>query len=235
MNIKKILKIIKQTGVSLLICQSNFACSQVYEQKTLNTSSTITYDSIISQLFIIDQDDQDGRNHIDDIRTQYGFDSHEYKQLWASINLKDSINLIKVEAIIQKYGWLGQNKIGSQGNTTIFMVIQHSNLKTQEKYLPLLREAVKNGNAKANHLALMEDRVALRQGRKQIYGSQVSINYKTNEVYVLPIEDPDNVDKRRASVGLSSIAEYVGEMGIKWDLEQYKKDLPLIEAILKGN
>ncbi len=202
---------------------------------SISKNAEVAYNSIISQLFIIDKDDQDGRNNIDDIRTKYGFDSREYKQLWASTRLKDSINLIKVEAILQKYGWLGQDKIGSQGNKTIFMVIQHSNLKTQEKYLPLMREAVKNGNAKANHLALLEDRVALRQGRKQIYGSQISINYKTNEAYVLPLEDPDNVDKRRASVGLSSISEYVGEMGIKWDLEQYKKDLPLIEAILKGN
>ncbi len=48
--------------------------------------------------------------------------------------------------------------------------------------------------------------------------------------YVQPLEDPDNVDKRRAQVGLQPLAEYVSQWQIKWDVEQYKKDLPKVEA-----
>ena len=46
--------------------------------------------------------------------------------------------------------------------------------------------------------------------------------------------DPDNVDKRRAEVGLPPIAEYIKNWDMKWDLEQYKKDLLSIEAKEKG-
>jgi hypothetical protein len=53
--------------------------------------------------------------------------------------------------------------------------------------------------------------------------------------YVLPLEDPENVDKRRAEVGLQPIADYVIEWQIKWDVEQYKKDLAKIEAKEKAN
>ena len=160
----------------------------------------------IQELFIIDQDDQAGRNQSDEVGNKYGWASKEYRNLWTSIRLKDSINLIKVEVIIQTSGWLGADEIGSQSNTTLFMALQHSNLKTQEKYLPLMRKAVTNGKAQPKHLALLEDRVALRQGKKQIYGSQVSMNNQTNEAFVMPLEDPDNVDTRRGLVGLPPLA-----------------------------
>jgi hypothetical protein len=49
--------------------------------------------------------------------------------------------------------------------------------------------------------------------------------------YVLPLEDPDNVDKRREEAGLLPIAEYLQSFGLIWDAAHYKKDLPDIEAI----
>lgn len=140
----------------------------------------------------------------------------------------DSINLIQVEAIIEKYGWLGYNEIGSQANSTLFMVIQHSNLKTWQKFLPIMKAAVANGKAKAKELALLEDRLNLYEGQKQNYGSQIFWSFTKNKYFVLPLNDPDNVDKRRAEVGLSPLAEYVSNWDIKWNVEEYKKELPEI-------
>lgn len=193
-------------------------------------SQDTTYNEVIKQLIRIDEFDQQFRNQIKVVQAKNGGDSKELKLLFRNMKVTDSLNLIAVEAIIEKYGWLGYNTIGSQANTTLFMVIQHSNFKTQEKYLPIVREAVTNGQAKAHSLALLEDRVALLQGKKQIYGSQVSWNMKTNESFVAPLYDPDNVDKRRAEVGLPPLKDYLAEMEIIWDIEEYKKDLPLIEA-----
>ena len=92
-----------------------------------------------------------------------------------------------------------------------------------------MREAVKKGTAAAGNLALLEDRVALGQGKKQIYGSQIGRDQDTKLYYVQPLSDPDNVDKRRAEVGLPPLADYVANWQIKWNVEQYKKDLPAIE------
>ncbi|WP_310586204.1 DUF6624 domain-containing protein [Emticicia oligotrophica] len=146
---------------------------------------------------------------------------------------RDSINLIKIVNILDTKGWVGADKVGGQANQTLFLVIQHADLATQQKYLPMMRDAVKKGNANANSLALLEDRVALGEGRKQIYGSQIGRNEKTQAFYVLPLEDPDNVDKRRAEVGLPPMAEYVKNWDITWDVEAYKKQLPEIEALEK--
>ncbi len=170
--------------------------------------------------------DQEPRHRIEKVRTTYGNVSDEMKNLWKEIRFNDSMNLIKVSEILDKYGWLGPDVVGDKGNSVLFLVIQHSDLPVQEKYLPMMREAVKNGHAKSSSLALLEDRVALRQGRLQIYGSQISTDPNTGESYVQPLQDPDHVDERRESVGLGPLSNYVKNWGLKWDVEEYKKNLP---------
>jgi hypothetical protein len=197
---------------------------------SITFGQSVLNERLIKQLDSIRHDDQAYREQLESIQSRYGGDSKEMKDLCRIMAEKDSLNRNKVEIILNKYGWLGKDVIGEDGNTTLFLVIQHSDIATQEKYLPMMREAVKNGNAKASSLALLEDRIALRQGRRQIYGSQVAWNMINNEYYVLPLDDPDNVDKRRAKVGLQPLSDYLGNFNLKWDVEQYKKDLPTIEA-----
>lgn len=189
---------------------------------------------LVAMLDSIYMEDQMYRRQINDIEKKYGWESKEMKAHWKIISEKDSINLIKVKAILDTRGWLGADIVGAQGNSTLFLVIQHADQTTQEKYLPMMREAVKNGKAQGRSLALLEDRVALGQGKRQIYGSQIGRDPKTQLYYVSPLDDPDNVDKRRASVGLGPLAEYVSHWQIKWDVKQYKKDLPKLEKKIKG-
>lgn len=179
---------------------------------------------LVQQLDSIYIDDQKYRMQVSELEKKYGWNSKELQDHWNKVNRTDAENLFKVKFILDKYGWLGPEIIGQQGNTTLFLVIQHSNQETQEKYLPMMREAVKKKKAEPRHLALLEDRVALAQGKKQIYGSQLS--GIPGQYYLLPLEDPDNVDKRRAEVGLPPLAEYIILWQIKWDVEEYKKNNP---------
>ena len=96
----------------------------------------------------------------------------------------------------------------------------------------MMREAVKNKQAIAGNLALLEDRVALREGRKQIYGSQL-ITDSTNKTKLQPIEDPDHVDERRAAVGLGPLAEYLKQFNIEMDMEKFKKEWKEMEKVKK--
>lgn len=184
---------------------------------------------LVAILDTIYQEDQGLRRQISEIEEKYGRDSDEMKAHWKTIAEKDSINLIKIQKILDERGWLGPDIIGNQGNTTLFLVIQHSEQAVQEKYLPMMREAVEKGNARPSSLALLEDRVALGQGKKQIYGSQIGRNPETGEFYVSPLQDPDNVDKRRSEVGLGTLQDYLSHWNITWDVEKYKKELPEIE------
>ena len=188
---------------------------------------------LVAMLDTIYQEDQRYRRQIGDIEEKYGRNSDEMKAHWKLIHTKDSINLIKVCKILDERGWLGPEVIGGQGNSTLFLVIQHSDLKTQEKYLPMMREAVKNKKASGGSLALLEDRVALGQGKRQIYGSQIGREKESGEYFVLPLEDPEKVDERRKEVGLGPIADYIKHWDMTWDVEKHKERTAKSEAAKK--
>jgi hypothetical protein len=190
--------------------------------------------TLAATLDTINYDYYECRKHMNSIALKYGWGSDEIKSLRKKIAENDSVNTIKVKAILDKYGWLGTDIVGELGNTTLWLVIQNSDFSTQEKYLPMMRQAYKNGKASGVHLSYLEDRCALRQGKRQIYGSFTGRDMETNLSYVLPLEDPDNVDKRRSELGLPPLSEYLTQYQIVWDVEQYKKDLPSIEAKEKG-
>lgn len=182
-----------------------------------------------AKLLAIYEDDQPIRQQYISAQKEFGYQSKQVDSLGKVMMYKDSINLIKVTEILDKYGWVGPDKVGATANQTLFLIIQHSDLKTQQKYLPMLREAVKSKNANGSALALLEDRVALGEGKRQVYGSQIGRDNETNKNYVLPLDDPDNVDKRRAEVGLGLLAEYLKRWEIIWNVEEYKKQLPELE------
>lgn len=186
-----------------------------------------------AELLTILEEDQKYRMQMNEMQKKFGPDSKEMNDLWKITNQNDSINLLKVKKILDEKGWVGKDKVGAQANSALFLVIQHSDLETQKKYLPMMKEAVTKGNASPGSLALLIDRIEIREGRKQIYGSQIGINQKDKTYYILPLTDPDNVDKRRTEVGLGPISDYVKNWNLVWDVEKYKRELPELEKINK--
>ena len=184
-----------------------------------------------AELLTIYDEDQKYRKQIHETLKKFSDDSKEMQDLWKMTLHNDSINLLKVKKILDEKGWVGKDKVGAQANSVFFLVIQHSDLETQKKYLPMMREAVTKGNASASSLALLIDRIEIREGRKQIYGSQIGTKPNTKTQYVLPLIDPDNVDKRRSEVGLGSISDYVKNWNLIWDVEKYKSELPELEKL----
>ncbi|WP_432712887.1 DUF6624 domain-containing protein [Pedobacter sp.] len=175
------------------------------------------------RLELIFINDQKYRKQLNEAEKKYGWDAKQVKDILLLMNKTDSVNVTKISKVLDEHGWLGPEEVGVNGNHALFLVIQHADLKTQEKYLPLLLDAVNKGNAKPNQLALLTDRIAIRNGKKQVYGSQVSQNHDTQTYEISPLEDPDHVDERRAKVGLGPLSTYLSQWNIKWDAEVYKK------------
>ena len=186
--------------------------------------------TLMAILDTIYQKDQGYRHQRDAMEKAYGRESKELKSAEKQMKEQDSLNLIKVEKILNERGWLGPDIIGYFGNLTLWLVIQHSAPEIVEKYLPMMSEAVLKGDATANHLGYLVDRNRKDQNRKQIYGSQFGNDTLTGEGYVWPLEDPDNVNKRRAEIGLGTMQEYLSELGSTWDLEAHKKRIIEFEA-----
>ena len=194
------------------------------------TANNPTYNKSLAQtLENILESDQKHRQDTPSILAKHGRDSDEFKKHVEETRKTDAENLSKVKKILDTYGWLGPKEVGSKGNTVLFLVIQHaSEITTREKYLPMLRKAVKEKKAHPAHLAMLEDRIAVGRGRLQIYGSQLELDKETNTYFVSPLKDPENVDKIRTAIGLQPMAEYLKTWNLKWDLAEYKKMLPKI-------
>jgi hypothetical protein len=178
---------------------------------------------LVAILDTVYNEDQGDRRVIDTVRKQFGWQSKQMDSLWRKINHQDSINLIRVRKILDTYGWLGEDVLSQQGSTTLFLVIQHADSLTQVIYLPMLRKAVAKGYAQPQALALLEDRVLTKQGKKQIYGSQLRTNERTGKYEFFPIEDEPNVNKRRASIGLGPLEQYAKTFGVDYTSPKTKK------------
>lgn len=162
------------------------------------------------------QSDQAIRKDFMRTASALGWDSKEAKAYLPQMRSIDSVNQIKVERFINTYGWRGQDELGSQGNSTLFIVIQHSDSTVQNRYIPVLREAVMQKKARAEDLALMEDRLSMSKFGYQIYGSQIAQDPTTKKFIIQPINDEKNVNKRRARVGLQPLEEYVKLWGLEY-------------------
>ena len=196
-----------------------------------STSCSQNFESIKQELLVIHKEDQDIRHEWIAALNHPTPSTKTIDSLGKIMETKDSVNIIHVSRILDDYGWLGKDKIGPDANQTLFLVVQHSDLEIQQKYLPMIRKASLVGDASKSHLALLEDRVALREGKMQIYGSQVGQFFGSKEYYILPLKDPETVDVRRAEVGLQPLADYVKQWKIVWDPQAYIKQLPKIKEL----
>lgn len=185
---------------------------------------------LVAQLDEIYFEDQSTRNQIRSKEEKYGRGSKEMDAFWQTILKKDSINLIKVSKILEERGWPDKSIIGKRGTSTLFLVIQHADHETKEKYLPMIQEAVKSANLPKRQYAMFYDRLVLNRGERQVYGTQLAMNDETKEPYILPLSDPENVDKRRKEMGLNTMQENMNRWSLIWDVDEYIKARPVIEA-----
>lgn len=169
------------------------------------------------------EDDQKYRKKSKEILDQYGPLSKEVQDILEKTALLDKKNLERIEVILKEYGWLGEDIVGYKESEAIFLVIQHANLETQIKYFPIMEEAVKNGNARRCDLAMLQDRMLVKQGEKQIYGTQLIYDEELGHYIVEPLADPEKVDDLRCSVGLPKMNQFLEYYGLSWENGEYKK------------
>ncbi len=162
-------------------------------------------------------EDQKYRLMLDSVKVVAGVDSREMDSIWMKVNEIDSANMAWFSEIIGKFGWPDKSIVGSDAATGAFLILQHADYKYQRLYLPLLQQAAAEGEASRAHAAMLEDRVLMREGRPQIYGTQLQSVPETGALRLYPIEDEENVDKRRAEVGLMPIADYLKYFGLEYE------------------
>jgi hypothetical protein len=179
-----------------------------------NLGAASTNDATRRELVKMGEENQKHRQEIMDLMDRLAKSDDEkvakkWKQAVERQNALDSRNRQRLDEIVKQYGWPKKSVFGEEASGVAFSVVQHAELDYQKKYLPLIKEAVAQKEARQADLAILEDRILTREGKKQIYGTQVRLNQNTQLMELYPIEDEENVDARRAGVGLEPLAQYV--------------------------
>lgn len=182
-------------------------------------------DSLTRVLEKMYYNDQNPRIQHETLQKDFGFSSEEVIKQNQIVHFTDSVNIILVSQIIDKYGWLSAKETSDTANRALFLVIQHADLETELKYLDVLKNAVRNGKALPSYYALLLDRTNMYLGKLQEFGSQLTCSFD-GKCYFFPIRDEPDVNNRRKSIGLPTMEEYSEKFNIVYTLPKcdlYKK------------
>ncbi len=123
-------------------------------------------------------------------------------------------NAKRCKEIFNQIGYPTNTLVGTDASQAFWLLVQHADADPafQQQVAIAMKQAVIQGEAPAENLAMLTDRVHINTNRPQIYGSQVLYNMKTARAYPKPIQDPQSVDQRRTEVGLPPLWQYMNEM-----------------------
>ena len=125
-------------------------------------------------------------------------------------------NAENLDRIISKHGWPGVSAVGIEGCRAAWLIAQHSicTPDLQRRFLALLSEAVRKGEAPQQQLAFLTDRIRFNEMKPQVYGTVLDWNERGE--LSCDIEDPRGLEARRQAVGLRPFKD---------DVERHRSEL----------
>jgi hypothetical protein len=138
---------------------------------------------------------------------------HHSDALLKSVQEVDRVNLARIKAIVTSQGFPTEAQVGPEGIEAAMLLIQHSDADPdfQQSVLASLQPRA-GKDISGDAFAMLEDRVSVRQGHPQRYGSQLGFE-DGHLVPERPIDDLKDVDKRREAVGLMPLRSYICMVG----------------------
>lgn len=113
-----------------------------------------------------------------------------------------------LDEIIDQISYPTIDKVGKEANEATWLVIQHSIGQPgfMKKCLRLLEKAVHEHKADPIHLAYLTDRIAVFEGKQQLYGTQFDWD-ENGMLTPNDFDDLSKVNQRRKSIGLNTLEE----------------------------
>jgi len=155
--------------------------------------------ALLEQLLALQQRDTDTRNRLLAEDRLYGDYAEDMQQVHRD-------NAERLARLIAVHGWPGLALVGETGARAAWLIAQHAicTPDLQRAFLAQLETAVANGDAPPRQLACLTDRIRFNEERPQCYG--LVLDWDADGQLNCTVEDPAQLDARRAAVGLPPFA-----------------------------
>lgn len=135
----------------------------------------------------------------------------------------DSSNIRFIDSITQRQDFPGIKALGAQRAHFAWLIIQHSDSATLNRYLPVIKAAAERKDLPFSSYAYSLDKVLMRKGKPQRYGSQIVEGVMKNTGRTMrliwPVEEPERLNERRKAAGLAdTIEEYARSNGFTYQV-----------------
>ncbi|MFB7955695.1 DUF4135 domain-containing protein [Streptomyces sp. NPDC056045] len=113
-----------------------------------------------------------------------------------------------LSGVVADHGWPGRTMVGAAAAGAASRLVQHArdHLDFRRHCLELMRRAAAGGDLPWREVASLTDELCIADGLPQVYGTKFEpVN---GELVPYRIGEPDDVDRRRASMGMEPLAEY---------------------------
>jgi hypothetical protein len=119
-------------------------------------------------------------------------------------------NAKELYRIMEKIGFPTSEKVGEEASKAAWLIIQHSigQADFMKKSAELLEKAVKEKKADPLSLAYLADRIAVLEGRPQLFGTQFDWD-QSGKMNPNQIDDISKVNQRRQTLGLNTLEEQI--------------------------
>ena len=136
------------------------------------------------------------------------------KLLNKNIGLTDSLNYYLCKKIFNQYGYPNYELVGVEASHNFWLLIQHQDNRTsfQDSVLQKMKIEVDKGQASGKDYAYLIDRVKVNTKEFQIYGTQMILNKGGTSYEPRLVIEPEKLNERRKSVGLSTEEDYIKMM-----------------------
>lgn len=207
--------LMKALSFSLLLSALLSFDNNANEVTPIDDETIATIQTTLEEIYATDQA---FRQKIGRMRNTEDPDEALIAELWRQQSEVDAYNQQLIVDLVDQHGWPEYERFDSfMPARTILLVIQHADIELQLQYFNVIEKAYQTGNLEPSFFALFYDRVRVRQGEEQLYGTQLFTDPETGEPAFRPIQQPEELDARRAQMGLSPIAEYAAIYGIEFN------------------
>jgi len=162
------------------------------------------------KLLMIEKTDQEVRMIYLSAHNSIPHDSIAEAEALKEMQRVDKINQEQICKILDSRGLVGKDKVGNAVGV-FWTVIQHADVETQKKYLPLFIEGAQRGDITQEGVAMMEDRINMFEGKPQRYGSQI-VEDEQGKPMLYQLLDASKVDEWRQEMGMEPLDDYLKKM-----------------------